>query len=122
MNNIEKGYQYEIFINNYLNTLTNIKISYLWKDIPEYILFDYGFIKSYNDHRLQRKTNNINKLKDIGTDIIYINNNDECIIVQCKNYAKPIKIEDLSGFDKIKNILYFLFYHMNFYKKYKIFL
>jgi hypothetical protein len=43
MNNIEKGYQYEIFINNYLNTLTNIKISYLWKDIPEYILFDYGF-------------------------------------------------------------------------------
>ena len=75
MNNIEKGYQYEIFINNYLNTLTNIKISYLWKDIPEYLLFDYGFIKSYNDHRLERKTNrsstmqgyarNINKLEDI---------------------------------------------------------
>ena len=124
MNNIEKGYQYEIFINNYLNTLTNIKISYLWKDIPEYILFDYGFIKSYNDHRLQRKTNrsstmhgvasNINKLEDIGTDIIYINNNDECIIVQCKNYAKPIKIEDLSGFffimcnhiDKVGEIYY----------------
>jgi superfamily II DNA or RNA helicase len=124
MNNIEKGYQYEIFINNYLNTLTNIKISYLWKDIPEYILFDYGFIKSYNDHRLQRKTNrsstmqgyarNINKLEDIGTDIIYINDNDECIIVQCKNYTKPIKIEDLSGFffimcnhiDKVGEIYY----------------
>jgi len=42
-----------------LKKLINIKISYLWKDIPEYILFDYRFIKSYNDHRLQRKTNNI---------------------------------------------------------------
>jgi superfamily II DNA or RNA helicase len=114
LNNIEKGYQYEIFINNYLNTKDNIKISYLWKDVPEYILFDYGFIKSYNDHRLQRKTNNINKLEDIGSDIIYINQNDECIIVQCKNYTKSIKIEDLSGFffimckhnDKIGEIYY----------------
>ena len=114
MNNIEKGYQYEIFINDYLNTLNNIKIAYLWKYIPEYLLFDYGFIKSYNDHRLQRKTNNINKLEDIGSDIIYINQNDECIIVQCKNYNKPIKIEDLSGFffimckhiDKIGEIYY----------------
>jgi len=91
MNNIEEGYQYEIFINDYLNTKDNIKIAYLWKDIPEYLLFDYGFIKSYNDHRLQRKTNNINKLEDIGSDIIYINQNDECIIVQCKNYTKVIK-------------------------------
>jgi superfamily II DNA or RNA helicase len=114
MNNFEKGYQYEIFINNYLNTLNNIKISYLWKNVPEYLLFDYGFIKSYNDHRLQRKTNNINKLEDIGTDIIYINQNDECNIVQCKNYTKSIKIEDLSGFffimcnhiDKVGEIYY----------------
>jgi superfamily II DNA or RNA helicase len=114
MNNIEKGYQYELFINNYLNSKDNIKISYLWKNVPEYILFDYGFIKSYNDHRLQRKTNNINKLEDIGSDIIYINQKDECIIVQCKNYSKSIKIEDLSGFffimckhnDKIGEIYY----------------
>jgi len=125
MNNIEKGYQYELYINNYLNTLDNIKIAYLWKDIPEYLLFDYGFmgyahkdptgpVKSYNDNRLNRKTNNINKLEDIGSDIIYINQNDECIIVQCKNYTKSIKIEDLSGFffimckhiDKIGEIYY----------------
>jgi superfamily II DNA or RNA helicase len=114
MNNIQKGYEYELYINNYLNTLDNIKIAYLWKDISEYLLFDYGFIKSYNDHRLQRKTNNINKLEDIGSDIIYINQNDECIIIQCKNYTKAIKIEDLSGFffimckhiDKIGEIYY----------------
>ena len=93
-----KGYDYEIFINEYLNSLDNIKISYLWKDIPVYVLFDYGFINSYNEHRLNRKTNNINKLEDIGTDIIYINNNDECVIVQCKNYTYNIKIDDLAGF------------------------
>ena len=85
MNNIDKGYQYDIF-KNYLNTLNNIKIAYVWKDIPEYLLFDYGFmgyahnvaqvapVKSYNYHRLNRKTNNINKLEDIGSDIIYIRN------------------------------------------------
>jgi len=116
MNNSIKGGNYEKFINEYLNSNNNIKISYLWKDIPEYVLFDYGFIKSYNDHRLQRKTNNINKLEDIGTDIIYINNNDECIIVQCKDYAlhNSIRIEDLSGFffimrkhkDKVGEIYY----------------
>jgi len=114
MNNIIKGSNYEIFINDYLNSNNNIKISYLWNDIPEYVLFDYGFIKSYDDHRLQRKTNNINKLEDIGTDIIYINNNDECIIVQCKDYINSIRIEDLSGFffimrkhkDKIGEIYY----------------
>ena len=74
------------------------------KNIPEYLLFDYGFIKSYNDHRLLRKTNNINKLEDIDTDIVYINKNNECIIVQCKNYTKSIKIDDLSGFLLCLNI------------------
>ena len=92
MNNIIKGYQYEIFINDYLNSNDNIKISYLWKDIPEDILYTYAFINSIHDVRLNRKTNNINKLEDIGTDIIYINQNDECIIVQCKNFNKPIKL------------------------------
>ena len=64
---------------------------------PEYILFDYNFIKSYDDNRLNRKTNNINKLEDIGTDIIYITKEDKCIIFQCKNYINTIRIEDLSG-------------------------
>ena len=116
MDNIIKGTEYEIYINNFLNSLELVKKSYLWKDVPEYILFDYNFITSYNDNRLLRKTDNINKLEDIGTDIIYINQDDECIIVQCKNYSKtnPIRIEDLSGFwyimcdhsDKIGEIYY----------------
>uniref|UniRef100_A0A6C0EHT5 Helicase ATP-binding domain-containing protein n=1 Tax=viral metagenome TaxID=1070528 RepID=A0A6C0EHT5_9ZZZZ len=114
MDNQIKGYEYEKFINNFLNTKENIKISYLWKDIPEQILFDFGFIKSYNDNRLKRKTNNINKLEDIGTDIIYITKEDKCIIVQCKNYSNSVIINDLAGFffimcehiDKIGEIYY----------------
>ena len=62
MENIIKGFEYEKFINNYINTLENVKKSYLWKDVPEYILFDYNFIDSYEDSRLSRKSNNINKL------------------------------------------------------------
>jgi predicted helicase len=118
MNNIKKGQEYEIYINNFLNSLEHVKISYLWKDIPDYVLFDYQFINSYNDKRLLRKTNSINKLQDIGTDIIYIIDNEECtpIVVQCKNYSEnnTIRIDDLSGFffimckhiDKIGEIYY----------------
>ena len=38
MNNQIKGYEYEKCINEFLNTNADVKISYLWKDIPEYIL------------------------------------------------------------------------------------
>jgi len=121
MENIKKGKDYEIFINNHINTLKNTKISYLWKDVPEYVLFDYGFIKSYDDNRLQRKTQSINPLEDIGTDIIYIDKKDNCIIVQCKNYTNNIKIEDLSGFffimRKHKDKLGKVYYTNNLSKK-----
>jgi superfamily II DNA or RNA helicase len=99
MNNIKKGTEYEIYINDNLNSSDNVKISYLWKNIPEYILLHYEFITSSTDSRLNRKTNNINKLEDIGSDIIYINQENECVIVQCKNYStNSVKIEDLGGF------------------------
>ena len=98
MDNQIKGYEYEKFINNFLNSNDDVKISYLWKDIPEQILFDFSFIKSYNDNRLKRKTNNINKLEDIGTDVIYITKEDKCIIVQCKIYSNSIIINNLAGF------------------------
>lgn len=101
MDNYIKGFLYEKQINDYLNSSNNVKISYLWKDIPEYILLDYGFIKSINDSRLLRKTDEINKLEDIGSDIIYINNDNQCIIVQCKNYTKNVRIKDIAGFSFI---------------------
>jgi superfamily II DNA or RNA helicase len=96
MENIIKGMEYEKFINNYINTFENVKKSYLWKDVPEYVLFDYNFISNYLENRLKKHEN---PLQDIGTDIIYIDNDDKCIIVQCKNYTTNyITIQNLAGF------------------------
>lgn len=39
MDNQIKGYKYEKFINNFLNTKDDVKISYLWKDIPDLNIF-----------------------------------------------------------------------------------
>ena len=102
---MNKGLEYELYINDYLNSNINdhIKISYMWKDVPEYVLFDYGFINDYNQHRMNIK-NNENPLQDIGTDILYINQEDECVIVQCKNYSSSVRINDLAGFYYIMSV------------------
>ena len=73
-----------MYVNAWLNTLPDTKISYLWKNVPEQLLFELGFITNYNEHRLQRKKAKYNKnhniddeepvnpLQDIGIDIIRI--------------------------------------------------
>ena len=53
--NKEKGDMYEKYIFDYLSTKNNIKECYLWKNVPDYHLIDYGFINSYNEKRLRRK-------------------------------------------------------------------
>lgn len=93
-----KGDLYEIFINSYLNTLDSTKNSYLWKDIPEFILYQANLITCYNEHRLKRKSDKINPLQDIGLDIITVNNNDDIIFIQCKNYTGMVNVACLSGF------------------------
>ncbi len=101
MNNIEKGKLYENVINTYINTLPQTQISYLWNDVPEQVLFNAGLITDYNKHRLKRKNKIIdpnNSLKDVGIDIIQIDNNENIIFVQCKNYTNALKVDDLSGF------------------------
>ena len=98
MDNKIKGDLYEIFINSYLNTLDSTKNSYLWKDIPEYILYQANLITCYNEHRLKRKSDKINPLQDIGLDIITVNNDDDIIFVQCKNYTGMVNVACLSGF------------------------
>jgi hypothetical protein len=35
--NREIGLVYEVYINNFLNKQDHVKISYLWKDVPDYI-------------------------------------------------------------------------------------
>ena len=100
-----KGLEYEMYINEHLNSDINehVKISYMWKNVPDYVLFDYGFINDYNQHRMNIK-NNENPLQDIGTDILYLNQEKECVIVQCKNYSNSVRIDDLAGFYYIMHI------------------
>ena len=84
MDNKIKGDLYEIFINSYLNTLESTRNSYLWKDIPGFILYQAKLITCYNEHRLKRKSDKINPLQYIGLDIITVNNDDEIIFIQLK--------------------------------------
>lgn len=97
MTNKNKGDVYESFIKKYL--LDKFTFVYLWKEIPSQLLFDYNFIYSVKDiKKVQQDIKN--PLIDIGIDIIYFDN-DNCIIVQCKNYKKNIKIDDLAWFFSI---------------------
>ena len=92
-----KGDNYEKQIYNYLIENYNSYYSYLWIDVPhkyieKYILDNIDNI--YDD-------NESNKSVDIGCDILMINklNDDDFIIVQCKNYLdKNVCIGDLAGF------------------------
>lgn len=105
MNNQDKGYLYEIQIRDYIiNELK--KPAYLWNDTPETILLQHNIIGSHNINRLRRIENKINPLQDTGIDIIQIENDDNCSLVQCKNgYKKGLRMEDLAGFNAWMNAL-----------------
>lgn len=98
MDNKQKGDEYEQFVCDDLNTEQTTTIAYLWKDVPEQILYDTNLITDYNEHRLNRKnTHKINSLKDVGIDIILVKQ-DDIQFVQCKNYTNTIPLCDLAGF------------------------
>lgn len=84
------GDNYENFI------LENLKNQYgmawLWKDIPEYILYDELIISDYQSY-LYLKC-------DIGIDILVKDSkNDQYIYVQCKNYcSNVICLHDIAGY------------------------
>ena len=101
--NIEKGYIYELFINNSLNNLDG-NHSWLWSNIPEFELRNCDILGDWNEYRFNRKTlkNSVekeNRLIDTGCDIL-LKQNNKYIIVQCKNYDEKnyVTIEDLAGF------------------------
>jgi superfamily II DNA or RNA helicase len=97
MNKI-KGDNYEIQIKDYIINELN-KPAYLWHQTPETILINCGIIGSHNEHRLRRIQNKENSLIDTGIDIIQIEDNQNCSLVQCKNgYKKGLTMNDLAGF------------------------
>jgi superfamily II DNA or RNA helicase/uncharacterized protein YeaO (DUF488 family) len=98
-----KGDNYEIYIRDYMLTQEfvnkhNIQGVWLWKDVPQSILYEGGFINDFNEERLKRKSSNDNPLQDTGIDIIRINNNYEFTLIQCKDYSGTIPLESFAGF------------------------
>lgn len=82
MNNQEKGLLYEKYVRNFIIQQLG-KNAYLWNECPENILIAYNLIHSHNDMRLLRKDvkeGHLHNHKDIGIDIVQIEN-DKCSIV-----------------------------------------
>jgi superfamily II DNA or RNA helicase len=99
MSKIDKGTIYEEYVCNYINNSKNNNITaYLWKDVPDFILFNSKLIDNIDDCRINRDTCK-NYIHDIGIDIIQINNDTNKIsFIQCKNYEGSLCIKDLSGY------------------------
>jgi len=102
MNNQEKGLVYEKYVRNFIIKKLGIN-AYLWNECPENILISCNLIQSHNHMRhmrLSRKNINegyLHNHKDIGIDIVQIEN-DKCTIVQCKNgYNNGLCVDDISG-------------------------
>ena len=100
MNNQEKGLLYEIQVKN-IHIQELKKNAYLWNECPENILIDNGLIHCHNTLRLLRKDikeGHLHNHKDIGIDIIRIEDNSKCSIVQCKNgYNNGLCVNDIAG-------------------------
>jgi len=100
-NTKEKGDDYEKYILAYLYSEDSNRKIWLWSNIPEDVMCDVGLIGNWNEYRLQRKSNRINKLPDVGCDIFMIDTENHNHLIQCKYYSmnKSVKIEDLAGWN-----------------------
>ena len=98
MNNIIKGQRYELQIKSFIKDRLD-KIAYIWHEAPERILLKNNIIGSHNQNRIRRIEYKENPLQDTGVDIIQMEENDICSLVQCKNgYKNGVTIKDLGGF------------------------
>lgn len=89
-NTIEIGYQYELFIASHLKEKEKCESVWLWKNVPEKVLFEEDIITDYAAYSLVRN--------DIGIDIL-AKKDGKYIYVQCKNYsAGSICILDMAGY------------------------
>jgi len=98
MTKIDKGTIYEEYVCDYINKSNNNCIAYLWKNVPDFILYNAKLIDDINDCRINREICK-NYIHDIGIDIIQINNETNKIsFIQCKNYEGTLCIKDLAGY------------------------
>jgi len=99
MNNFEKGLYYERYVKNFLITKYNKQV-YLWNECPENILINHNLVPSHNYMRNLRKEIKegfLHHHKDIGIDLIEVEN-DNVNLIQVKNgYLQGVMIEDLAG-------------------------
>jgi len=121
MNNQDKGLIYEKYVRNFIIKELGIN-AYLWNECPENILISYKLIQSHNHMRHLRlsrkniKEGHLHNHKDIGIDIVQIEN-DKCSIVQCKNgYNNGLCVDDISGimmrcaFERLNTYIYYTSY------------
>ena len=96
--NLIKGHNYEVQVKQHI--IINLsKIAYIWYEAPEKILLKNNIIGSHNQNRIRRIEYKENPLQDTGVDIIQMEENDICSLVQCKNgYKKGLTMKDLAGF------------------------
>ena len=96
--NLIKGHNYEVQVKQHI--INNLyKIAYIWYEAPERILLKNNIIGSHNQNRIRRIEFKENSLQDTGVDIIQMEENDICSLVQCKNgYKKGLTMKDLAGF------------------------
>ena len=117
MDNLQKGFFYELYVKNFILLKLN-KNAYLWNECPENILIENKLVHSHNDMRLIRKDIKdgfLHNHKDIGIDIIQINdNNNNISLVQCKNgYSKGICVKNIAGimmrfaFSRVSTYIYY---------------
>jgi superfamily II DNA or RNA helicase len=110
----ELGRNYEMQIRDYIINVLG-KPAYLWEHAPESLLLSSGIIGSHNEHRIRRKENKENPLQDTGIDIVQVEDDGKCSLVQCKNgYKGGVTMKDLSGFmcwiamlDKLYGFVYY---------------
>lgn len=75
---------------DHLRNTEKCKLAWLWRDVPERVLFEEGIITDYAAYSLVRN--------DIGIDIL-AKKDGKYIYVQCKNYStNSICVQDLAGY------------------------
>jgi len=105
--NCIKGFHYEKYVLNKLKDYYDIKESYLWKNVPEFLLIESGIIMSNdlknikNKYKTNKYLRNYNVLLDTGIDIICKLKNNDILLIQCKAYNSIISQKHLSGFYRI---------------------